>query len=161
MNEGRVHVKIGEIKVACGEGTLYTIGLGSCVAVALYDPKQRICALAHVMLPEPMNNPNHTPGRAAPTAIPEMVRIMEAAGARKRGVYARIVGGAAMFESVLPDEGLRLGKRNVEAVKAALTKAQIPLRGEDVGGSFGRSVFLDAVDGKLLIRAVKRADVIL
>jgi chemotaxis protein CheD len=161
MSEERVHVKIGEIKVARAEGTLYTIGLGSCIAVALYDPKARVGGLAHVMLPEPIANPNHTPGRSAPTAIPEMLRIMEAAGARKRGMFARIVGGAAMFESVLPDEGLRLGKRNIESVKAALSKAQIPLRGEDVGGSFGRSVFLDAADGKLLIRAVKRADVVL
>jgi chemotaxis protein CheD len=161
MTDERVHVKIGEIKVARPGGTLFTIGLGSCVAVALYDPKERICGLAHVMLPEPMNNPNHTPGRAAPTAIPEMLRIMEAAGARRRGMFARIAGGAAMFESVLPAEGLRLGARNVDAVKAALSKAQIPLRGEDVGGSFGRSVFFDAADGKLLIRAVKRADVIL
>ena len=161
MSEDRVHVKIGEIKVTKPGVTLFTIGLGSCVAVALYDPRERVGGLAHVMLPEPMNNPNHTPGRSAPTAIPEMLRIMEAAGARKRGMFARIVGGAAMFESVLPAEGLRLGARNVDAVKAALSKAQIPLRGEDVGGSFGRSVFFDAGDGKLLVRAVKRADVIL
>jgi chemotaxis protein CheD len=160
-DEQRVHVKIGEIKVARPGGTLFTIGLGSCVAVALYDPKQRIGGLAHVMLPEPMSNPNHTPGRSAPTAIPEMLRVMEAAGARRRGMFARIVGGAAMFESVLPDEGLRLGKRNIESVKAALSKAGIPLRAEDVGGTFGRSVFFDAADGKLLVRAVKRADVIL
>jgi chemotaxis protein CheD len=161
MSDDRVHVKIGEIKVALPGSTLFTIGLGSCVAVALYDPKKRIGGLAHVMLPEPMSNPNHTPGRSAPTAIPEMLRILEAAGARRRGLFARIAGGAAMFESVLPDEGLRLGARNVDAVKAALSKAQIPLRGEDVGGSFGRSVFFDAADGRFLIRAVKRADVIL
>ena len=159
--EERVHVKIGEIKVARSEGTLFTIGLGSCVGVALYDPKQKVAGLAHVMLPEPSTRPNQLPGRSAPTAIPELVRVMLAAGARKRGMYARIVGGAAMFESVLPSEGVRLGTRNVEAVRDALVKAQIPLRGEDVGGSFGRSVFLDAADGKLLIRAVKRDDVVL
>jgi chemotaxis protein CheD len=161
MSEPRVHVKIGEIKVAHAEGTLFAIGLGSCVAVMLYDPRQRIGGLAHVMLPQPTSSPNHTPGRSAPTAIPELLRIMEAAGARKRGVYARIVGGAAMFESVLPAEGLRLGARNVEAVKAALGAAQIPLRGEDVGGTFGRSVYFTAEDGKVLVRAVKRDDVIL
>ena len=161
MSEDRVHVKIGEIKVAREQGTLFTIGLGSCVAVLLYDPKLRVGGLAHVMLPEPANTPNHTPGRSAPTAVPELVRVMTAAGARKRGMYARIVGGAAMFESVLPMEGLRLGARNVEAVKNALTKAQIPLRGEDVGGSFGRSVFFDAADGKVVVRAVKREDVVL
>jgi chemotaxis protein CheD len=139
---------------------LFTIGLGSCVAVALYDAKLHVGGLAHVMLPEPGTGVQ-MPGRAAPTAVPELVRLMLAAGARKRGMYARIVGGSAMFESVLPAEGLRLGARNVEAVKAALSKAGIPLRAEDVGGSYGRSVFFDATDGKLLVRAVKRDDVIL
>jgi chemotaxis protein CheD len=161
MSGERVHVKIGEIKVARETGTLFTIGLGSCVAVALYDPKERVGGLAHVMLPERMNESLHTPGRAAPTAIPELIRVMEAAGARRRGIYARIVGGSAMFESVLPTYGLRLGTRNVEAVKQALSDAQIPLRSEDVGGSYGRSVFFDAADGKLLVRAVKRDDIVL
>ena len=159
--EERVHVKIGEIKVARGRGTLFTIGLGSCIAVVLYDPKVRVGGLAHVMLPEPSNSPSHTPGRSAPTAVPEMVRVMLAAGARKRGMYARIIGGAAMFETLLPSEGLRLGARNIEAVREALSKAQIPLRGEDVGGSYGRSVFFDAADGKVVVRAVKRDDVVL
>jgi chemotaxis protein CheD len=160
MSDQRVHVKIGEIKVARTEGTLFTIGLGSCVAVVLYDPRERVAGLAHVMLPVPTSR-NQTPGRFAPTAIPEMVRLMEAAGARPRGLFARIVGGAAMFESVLPTEGLRLGARNIEAVREALSKAQIPLRGEDVGGSFGRSIYFTAADGKVLVRAVKREDVIL
>lgn len=160
MTDHRVHVKIGEIKVARGAGTLYAIGLGSCVAVALYDPRERIAGLAHVMLPEQTNR-NQTPGRFAPTAIPEIVRLMENVGARPRGVYARIVGGAAMFESVLPTEGLRLGARNIEAVRAALREAEIPLRGEDVGGSFGRTIYFTAGDGRILVRAVKREDVIL
>ncbi len=159
-DEPRIHVKIGEIKVARECGQLYTIGLGSCIAVALYDPKARIAGLAHVMLPQPTSRVQ-TPGRAAPTAIPELLRIMEAAGARRRGMYARIAGGAAMFGSVLPAEGLRLGERNIEAVRAALRAAALPLRAEDVGGTFGRSLYFQAADGRIMVRAVKRDDVIL
>ena len=161
MSDPRIHVKIGEIKVVKEAGVLYAIGLGSCVAVALYDARERVAALAHVMLPEVLSNGRYTPGRCAPTAVPEMLRLMEAHGARPRGIYARIVGGAAMFESVLPDEGRRLGARNIEAVKRVLLNAQIPLRGEDVGGSFGRSIYFDAGDGRITVRAVKRDDVIL
>jgi chemotaxis protein CheD len=87
--------------------------------------------------------------------------MMLQAGARKRGIYARIAGGAAMFKDILPTEGVRLGDRNVAAVKAALAKAAIPLRGEDVGGTYGRSVFFDAAEGTFLIRAVRRDDVVL
>ncbi len=161
MNEPRVHVKIGEIKVVSGAGTLYTIGLGSCIAVAVYDAPQKIAALAHVMLPEVLSTSVATPGKAAPTAIPELIRLLEAAGAKREELFARIAGGSAMFESVLPNEGRRLGVRNIEAVKRALELAQIPLRGEDVGGSFGRSIFFHACDGRVVVRAVKRDDVIL
>jgi chemotaxis receptor (MCP) glutamine deamidase CheD len=42
-----------------------------------------------------------------------------------------------------------------------LERASIPLHGEAVGGSYGRSVFLDAADGSLTIRTVQRADVVL
>lgn len=161
MSDEKVHVKIGEIKIARDTGTLFTIGLGSCVAVAMYDPTEKVCGMAHVMLPDPIALTSHMPGRSASTAVPELLRLMEASGARKPLIYARIVGGAAMFESVLPAEGLRLGERNVEAVKHALSRAHVPLRGEDVGGSFGRSVFFHAADGTLLVRAVKRDDVVL
>jgi chemotaxis protein CheD len=127
----------------------------------MYDPKEKICGLAHVMLPEPNGNTEMAPGRFAPTAIELLIKMMLDAGARQRGMYARIAGGAAMFAEVLPTEGVSLGDRNVIAVKDALAKAAIPLQGEDVGGSFGRSVFLDAGDGSFLVRAVRRNDVLL
>ncbi len=87
-------------------------------------------------------------------AIAEMI-------AKSSSPKVRAKSGAAMFESVLPTEGLRLGERNIEAVRAALRAAGIPLRAEDVGGTFGRSVYFEAADGRILVRAVKRDDVIL
>lgn len=156
----RHHVKIGEIRIAVAEGVLFAIGLGSCVALVIYDPVKKVGGLAHVMLPD-VNQNHPAPGRFAPTAVSNLLQMMEDAGARKRGMYARIAGGAAMFRDVLPSEGQRLGERNVEAIKVALAKASIPLRGEDVGGSFGRSVFFDAGDGSMVIRAVKRDELTL
>lgn len=157
----RHHVKIGELSVIAGEGVLYTIGLGSCVAVVLYDAAKKIGGLAHVMLPAPSPRGHPSPGRFAPIAVPALIEGMVAIGARKRGITARISGGAAMFKDVLPMEGVRLGERNIAAVKEALAKASIPLRGEETGGTFGRSVFFDAADGSVLIRAVRHDDIIL
>ena len=42
MTSERIHVKIGEVRVAAETGVLFTIGLGSCVAVALYDPRVKV-----------------------------------------------------------------------------------------------------------------------
>jgi chemotaxis protein CheD len=160
MNSTRVHVKIGELRVLTHEGVLFSVGLGSCVAVALYDPHQKVAGLAHVMLPDPKEASEGFPGRFAPTAVTLLIDMMAQAGADKRHLHARVVGGAAMFADVIPND-TRLGERNVTAVKTALANASIPLRGEDVGGSFGRSVYLDAKDGSLLVRAVRRDDVTL
>ena len=157
----RVHVKMGEVHVLVDQGTLFTIGLGSCVAVVLYDPQARIGGLAHVMLPDGANATNGRQGRFAVTAVPELLDRMVSAGAQQASIYARIAGGAAMFEEILPRATARLGERNVTAVKAALAQAGIPLHGEDVGGNAGRSVFFDANDGSLVIRSVRRADVVL
>lgn len=159
MSDERYHVKIGEVHVLKTEGVLFAIGLGSCVAVTLYDSAKKVAGLAHVMLPDAGHADNGLPGRCAPRAIPHLVEQMLRQGARKRGMYARIAGGAAMFKDLLPVEGMQLGDRNVSAVKAALAKASIPLRGEDCGGTFGRSVFFNVEDGSVLIRAVRRDDV--
>lgn len=161
MSTARVHVRIGEASVLSAEGILFAVGLGSCVAVALCDPDQKVCGLAHVMLPEGTGRSADQQGRYASMAVPKLIEMMVAAGAQKPAIFARLVGGAAMFSDILPTSGACLGERNVAAVKAALEQASIPLQGEAVGGSYGRSVYLDAQDGSLVIRTVQRADVVL
>lgn len=161
MSAPSVHVRIGEVRVLATEGVLFAIGLGSCVAVALYDRDQKISGLAHVMLPECRGRRGDSPGRYAASAVPRLVELMVAAGAQKAGLTARIVGGAAMFGDILPASGARLGDRNVSAVKAALELASIPIAGEDVGGAHGRSVYMDVNNGSVVIRSVQRPDVTL
>lgn len=66
-----------------------------------------------------------------------------------------------MFRDVLEEDGLRLGRRNVEAVRQALGVTGIPVDGEDVYGTWGRSVYLRTRDGAVLVTSVNHADVLL
>lgn len=158
----RVPVSIGEIKVARAESVLYAVGLGSCVAIALYDPQRRIGGLAHALLPAPMNGrPPGSPGRFASTAVAELIARMQGVGAAPGRLRARLAGGAAMFSALLPESGRRLGMRNVEAARRALRDAGIPVHAEDVGGTHGRSVFLDIAAGSVLVTSVLHDDVVL
>jgi chemotaxis protein CheD len=161
--DGERHpVRIGELKVGRGGSILFTLGLGSCVAVALYDARSRVGGLAHVMLPTAADaRPGAPPGRFAATAVTGLLAMMVEAGVAAVDVRARIAGGASMIATVLPDGGRALGRRNVEAVRAALDVASIPIDAEDVGGDHGRSVFLHTADGRLRIRSVKCGDVLL
>ncbi|MEO5511113.1 MAG: chemotaxis protein CheD [Longimicrobiales bacterium] len=162
MSSARVAVRIGDVKVA-GEGaTLLTIGLGSCVAIALYDPKTRIGGLAHAMLPHPSNGRKDAPpGRFAATAVPQLLELMKEAGASPRRIRARLAGGASMFRDLLEGDGLKLGRRNVEAARQALGELGIKIDGEDVLGTYGRSVYLNTVDGTLRVTSVRQPDVFL
>ncbi len=160
MRPDRVPVRIGEVKVARGQGVLFTIGLGSCVAIALYDQDARVGGLAHAMLPRPLRTRGPAaPGRFATTAVPELIERMVEHGAEAVRIRARLVGGASMFAALLPEYGLRLGLRNIEAAHIALEEAGIPLDGEEVGGEHGRSVFLDTCDGSMLVTSALQPDV--
>jgi chemotaxis protein CheD len=157
-----VPVHIGDLRVAGGSSVLFTVGLGSCVAVALYDPYERIGGLAHAMLPDPGSGRSDTPaGRFATTAVAELIALMEQRGASRARLRARLAGGASMFRDVLDRAGLSLGRRNIEAARGALAAAGVPVDGEDVLGTYGRSVFLRTSDGKLLVTSVNHDDVYL
>jgi chemotaxis protein CheD len=158
----QVPVRIGEVRVAGGSSVLFTIGLGSCVAVALFDEAARLGGLAHAMLPRPQRGHCRAPhGRFASTAIPALIDLMLGEGAVRERLRARLVGGASMFRDLLEGDGLRLGQRNVEAAREAFEAAGIAVEGEDVFGTYGRSVFLRTTDGKLLITSVNHGNVLL
>ena len=64
------------------------------------------------------------------------------------------MGGANLFVSSAGDREplLQIGRRNIEAVSSALRRLGLPIVGEDVGGTYGRSVEFCIVDGRLRIR---------
>lgn len=162
MTSQKVPVQIGEVKVGRDAALLFTIGLGSCVAIVLYDEAARVGGMAHAMLPTPANGRRSTSlGRFVTTAVPALLDSMVQQGASPRRLRARLAGGASMFRNLLEGDGLRLGRRNVEAARAALEAAGIPVDGEDVFGSYGRSVYLNTSDGQLRVTSVKHPDVLL
>ena len=156
------YVRVAQHAVGGREDVLVTLGLGSCVAILLEDPEARVGGLAHVLLPQPAlsrDRDNHA--KFASTAVPLLVDEMKARGARLARLRARLVGGAAMFQSLMVPGSLNMGERNVRAAREALRQAKIPLVGEDVGGDYGRSVRFQVGAGRTVISSVGREDVLL
>jgi chemotaxis protein CheD len=156
MTGTRTPVRMAELIVARAPTCLEAVGLGSCVAVALYDPLVRIGGMAHVLLPAPPPGTSEpVAGRYAETAVPLLVARMEEAGADRGRLVARLAGGGAMFAALGAPGTIHMGDRNVLAVREALSAAGVPISGEWVGGEFGRSLVFDLASGRLEVSSVR------
>ncbi len=159
-----VNVGVADLKVSDNSDTLVSYGLGSCVAVAIFDPVKKVGGLAHVMLPESRGKETAAaPGKFADTAVPHLVQELVRLGARPKGLKCKLVGGAQMFEipgSRNKQAGLacgpsaNIGARNVEAVKQALEELKVPIVGEETGGNHGRTVRFDTSSGVIDITSI-------
>jgi chemotaxis protein CheD len=135
---------------------LIALGLGSCIGLAIVDRRAGVAGLAHIVLPE--RHPGGDRGRFADTAVPQLVKCMRAVGGVVRRMEAAIAGGARMFEM---SGGLDIGRRNEEAVRAALSAAKIALRATETGGNQGRTMRIDVGAGVVTVRAVGQSPVTL
>jgi chemotaxis protein CheD len=149
VDPNRVTVSVAELRVETGDATLVTRGLGSCVALALYDEAAGIGGLGHFMLPDESEFNQSNDSKFVDTGTDRLVGELGAAGADPGRLTARIAGGASILD--IGDTGI--GERNVEAVRASLADHGIPLLGEDVGGEHSRTVELDAATGGVEIRS--------
>jgi chemotaxis protein CheD len=149
-------VKVADWAADRAETVLVTLGLGSCVAIALYDPAARLGGLAHVLLPTPaLARDRSNPAKFPETVVPLLVDRLVALGAARERLRARLVGGSSMFAPGVQVAGApHMGERNVLAARDALKAARIPIVAEDTGGNHGRSVYFSLDDGRIEIRSV-------
>ncbi len=92
------------------------------------------------------------PGKFGDLAVPALLEMMEAQGAKRSRIVARLVGGANMFSFPGSREAQPpLGERNLTAVREAQREAGISGAAEDSGGTKGRSLELAPADGSLAV----------
>ena len=150
-----VKVGMADLNICKAPDMITTLGLGSCIGIAVYDPVLKIGGLAHIMLPDSTQmRTNSNIAKFADTGIEELVKRVVMAGANKRRLVAKIAGGAKMFQvSGLSTVG-NVGERNAQASRAKLKQLGIPLLAEDTGLNYGRTVELYPETGEFRIKAV-------
>ena len=127
-----IKVGMADLKTCKSPEVLTTLGLGSCVGVAIYDPVSRISGLLHCMLPDSTQFRNNSnTAKYADSGIDELISQMVKLGANRARLVAKIAGGAQMFAMKTNNDTLRVGERNVEAVKKKLSELNIRLLAED------------------------------
>ena len=152
-----VMIKVGmaDLKVCKAPDNLTTLGLGSCVGACVYDPVTKISGMLHCMLPDSTkiaNNQNRA--KFADSGLDDLIAEMVKLGADRKRLVAKIAGGAQMFAFSGNNDMLRVGDRNVEAVKTKLSALHIPVKAEDTGLNYGRTIEFFSETGSLVIKSV-------
>ena len=142
---------IGEMVLSSSpDAHLVAYGLGSCIALAIWDPRAKVGGLAHFMLP---NGPANaaSPVKFIDTGLDTFLKAVGAKGAVLNRSVFKAAGAAAMLTV---GGGLAIGKRNAEMMQTALTERGISLVATALGGNAGRTVQLEVADGRFLIKSL-------
>ncbi len=156
QRDEQIRVRMAEYSIAKDPEVIVTIGLGSCVGITLYDKFKKVGGMIHIMLPE--NRKGMKPAKYADTGIPLIIKELEKVGAKKRNLEAKIAGGAKMFNISESSSTMRVGERNIIAVKSILADEGIRIIGEDTGEDYGRTMVFHTENGSVLIKSYKKDD---
>jgi chemotaxis protein CheD len=150
-------VRMGEYAFSGTAGdVLVSLGLGSCIGLALLDRRAAVAGLAHVVLPAAEGR-DGAPGKFADTAVPALLDALLGLGGRRTRVEAVMVGGASMFS--FGANGLEVGQRNDAAVREELEKLRLPVIAAETGGSKGRTMRVHVETGRVTSKAAGEAEV--
>lgn len=152
-----IKVGMADLRVTKSPQMLTTLGLGSCIGICLYDPITKVAGMAHIMLPSSKaikNNSNEA--KFADTAILKMIDEMIRQGANRSRLVGKIAGGAQMFalSGSSTTDTMKVGMRNAEAVREHLGALRIPIKADDTGGNYGRTIEFYSETGVLLIKTI-------
>jgi len=152
-------VTIAQVRIDQSPAVLKAYGLGSCVAVALYDPEARIGGLGHLLLPNrPETNALGSESKYVDAGILEIVDELVQSGASQDRLVAKVAGGANMFETSYQTLIKSIGARNARSARETLTSLGIPILSEEVGGNRGRTVEFDLATGNMMVYCARDND---
>jgi len=132
-------------------GCLVTQSLGSCVAVAIFDPEARIGGLLNYILPDShicRERAMTNPFLFADTGIPLLFRRAYKLGALKERIVTKVAGASNVLD---PKENLRLGQQNYEALSRIMESNHVELKGKFVGGFKGMALKMYLETGRVVV----------
>ena len=129
---------------------LVCLGLGSCVAVCVYDPAAKVAGMAHVVLPGASGD-SAPHAKFADAAVPMIIAQMQELGALKIRMVVKLAGGAQMVGASSSLGVMNIGDRNVEAVTNVLTQHGLQVQAADTGGHHGRTARFFVTSGSVFV----------
>jgi chemotaxis protein CheD len=138
-------VNTGQVVVKRAPATLRSIAIGSCIAVAAYDPKTKNAGISHVMLPGSAPKESSEKTKHALNGIEHLLNQMIESGSVIGDIEVCLVGAG----NILRKEDDTICQSNIQSVTAILAAKNIPVRASILGGFERKSAFLDAQSGRV------------
>jgi len=146
-------VGISDLKVSSNPAdSMITYALGSCIAVAVYDPAAKVGGLLHYMLPDSTLDAaraKDTPAMFADTGIPLLFKSCYKMGADKKRMVVKVAGGASILDE---SNFFRIGQKNIMAMRKLFWSNNVLIDAEDTGKNVNRTVRLDMSTGKVTVK---------
>lgn len=154
---------IGEFAVVEPPQRITCCGLGSCLAVILYDPNAGVGGVIHTLLPEEDEFPTEADEditRFTDTGVKILLkRLLDHPDVKRRNVVAKLTGGSEVLQFVTFSTDV--GRRNVDIARSLLDELDIEIIAEDIGGEFGRTIVFDPLTGGVIVRKANGSEQII
>jgi chemotaxis protein CheD len=147
-----IHLRPGEFYFGSAPTRIRTL-LGSCVAITLWHPEQRVGGMCHYMLPSRHKPAGRLDGRYADEAME--LFFLEAArrDTRAQEYQVKLFGGGNMFPSYPKTAaGVSVADSNVSAAHMLVRRHRLQLSAQDLGRSGHRQVVFDICSGHVWVR---------
>jgi chemotaxis protein CheD len=145
-------VNIADMKISRDpDEFLVTYSLGSCVALALYDPHVKVSGLIHIMLPDSQidrDAQNINIYKYVDTGVPALYKEMFKYGCKRNHIITKVIGGSNVMDK---NKFFNIGERNYTNVRKMLWRNNMIIHKEDVGGSKSRTVKIYTNTGKVIV----------
>ena len=149
----RIVVGLGELKVSDKPNTVLTAYmLGSCLAVAIYDPEVKIGGLLHAMLPDSSVDPvraQEHPGMFLDVGLPALFRAVSEMGAQKARLRIYVVGAARVIDD---SHVFNIGDRNCVVLDNFLRAEGLQATARHVGGHANRTIYFHITTGQAKLK---------
>lgn len=147
-------VPIGEVVATDNtDDVLVAYGLGSCIAICMYDPVALVGGMLHALLPtSPANGREHgNYAKFVDRGIPILIEKLEELGGNHSQLITYLCGGAKMLTIPGEDDKPHIGERNILAAEYILRESGLKIWARATGGNNGRTLkfFIDTGDAKV------------
>jgi len=148
----KVNIHIGGYFASKEAAIIHTV-LGSCVAVCLFDPVERIGGMNHIFLPGKADMAHFDDAaRYGVNAMELLINKIINLGGDCARLVAKAFGGGNVIPAISGDNGI--GEQNIAFTLEFLEKEGIRIISQNLGGNDSRKIYFHTDSGDVFLKRI-------